>query len=82
MELNQETLLAYKKRWQIVAQKEEAERKNTTVAERWRKVNALLRMAAALDLQTHHNESPYEITYQNWNRLRDLYLDNKSGEVS
>jgi len=53
MQLNQEILLAYKKRWQIVANKEEAEQRNTTTTERWRKTNALLRMAAALDLQMH-----------------------------
>lgn len=82
MALDQKTLQAYLQRWQAVAQVEQEEAQKATVAERWRRLNALLRMAGTLGLQPGEGEIQGEPAHQHWNRLRTLYLDERQDSSS
>ena len=72
MVLDQEALLAYRQRWQVVAQLNDTERQRDTVTERWHKLNSLLRMAVALGLYPNNIESETLVLHQRWNRLRQM----------
>ena len=74
MSLDRESLQAYQRRWQSVEQVVTAERQNATVAERWRRLNSLLRIGIALGLQFGDGEIQIDPAHQRWNRLRTLYL--------
>lgn len=60
----------YRVRWPAVAEVEEAEQQWATIAERWEKLNAILRMAVALglDLQAHGQDE--EVVWERWARLK------------
>ena len=77
MPLDRETMQAYQKRWQAVEEVEHAERQSASIAERWRRLNSLLRLAVALGLEPQHDESEIEVVRYRWNRLRALYLAEK-----
>ena len=81
MSLDRETLLAYRQRWQAVGEIENAERQRMTIEERWQKLNSLLRMAAALDLQPHNGKPQTDPTYQRWNQLRARYRAERQRET-
>ena len=72
--LDKEALQAYRRRWQAVAEVEAAERRAASLAERWQQMNALLRMALALELPLPSNDQEADEGHQRWNRLRALYL--------
>lgn len=72
--LDREMLKAYQERWQAVAEVEYAERQRTTIRQRWKQMNALLRMAAALGLQQEDDIEENDIVYQRWNRLRAMHI--------
>ena len=78
--IDQEMFDAYQKRWEAVAGARRMEQQHETVGERWRKLNALLRMAAALDLQPVVDQQQEELARQRWNRLIVRYLDRVVGE--
>ena len=78
--IDQETFDAYQKRWEAVADLKRMEQQRETIEERWRKLNALLRMAAALDLQAVVDQQQEELARQRWNRLIVRYLDRVEGE--
>jgi hypothetical protein len=71
--LDREALKAYQARWEAVAAVEEAERGQATLAERWREMNAILRMAIALGLKLEEDEVEIAAVHRRWNRLRDIY---------
>ena len=73
--LDQETLAAYRRRWQAVAEFEAAERRAASPAERWQQMNALLRMALALELPLADDDQEADEVRRRWNKLRALYLD-------
>jgi hypothetical protein len=72
--IDQEMLQAYRQRWQSVADLKQMEQQQETIAERWRKLNALLRMAAALGLRPVDDEQQEELVRQRWNRLAKQHL--------
>ena len=72
--LDKETLKAYQSRWQAVAEVKNAELQQTTIRQRWKQLNTLLRMAAALGLQPENDIEEDDIIYQRWNRLREFYI--------
>lgn len=74
--IDQETLRAYRGRWEAVAEIETLEQKNRSVAERWRQLNALLRMAAALELPLDGDNQLDAMAHQRWTRLQEIYLLN------
>jgi hypothetical protein len=48
--LDRASLTAYRQRWQTVNAIETAERQSTSITERWQQMNALLRLAMALNI--------------------------------
>lgn len=72
--MDREMLLAYQRRWQAVAQMEQAERQAATVAQRWQQLNSLLRLSATLGLQPKNEDSATDPAQERWKRLKSLYL--------
>ena len=72
--LDKEMLKAYQNRWQAVAEIKNAELQQATIRQRWKQLNTLLRMAAALGLQPENDIEEDDIIYQRWNRVRELYI--------
>jgi len=72
--IDPETLQAYRSRWQAVAEIEALEQRETSVAERWRQLNALLRMAVALKLPMDGDDQLDDMAHQRWTRLQEIYL--------
>jgi len=72
--MDQETLQAYRNRWQAVAEIEALEQQRMSVTQRWRQLNVLLRMAAALDLPLDRDDQLDDLADQHWRRLREIYL--------
>ena len=62
-----------------VAEIEALEQQKMSIAERWRQLNALLRMAAALKLPSDRDDHPSDIVQQRWSRLTEIYLSNTEG---
>lgn len=73
--LDREMLGAYQSRWQAVNEIETSERRQASLALRWRQLNALLIMATALGLVMPQDEAPEDsIVIHRWNRLVSLHL--------
>lgn len=72
--MDQETLQAYRGRWQAVAEIEALEQRRMSVTQRWRQLNVLLRMAAALELPLDRDDQLDDLADQHWRRLREIYL--------
>ena len=66
--IDRDMLEAYQRRWQVVADMEAQERQQASVAHRWRQLNALLRMAAALGLQPSGDSQQDDMVRQRWSR--------------
>jgi len=82
MSLDRELLQAYQRRWQDVAEVEEAERRQASITQRWQKMNSLLRMAAALGLLPTTSEEESELIDHRWNRLRAIHLAEQQEQPS
>lgn len=74
MSLDTYMLQAHQRRWQAVEQVKRTEQQNATIAERWQKLNALLRLATSLGLQSSEDDSLSDPRLQHWNQLKSLYL--------
>ena len=72
-------LEAYQERWQSVARVEAEEQRQLTFAQRWRKLNSLIRMAAGLDILQKSNDPQIESVRVRWNLLRNLYIAELQG---
>ena len=77
--MDQETLQAYRDRWQAVAEIEALEQRRMSVTQRWRQLNVLVRMAAALELPLDRDDQLDDLADQHWRRLREIYLS-RSGK--
>ncbi len=81
MHMNKSMLTAYQNRWEAVAEIEAAELRQTSMAQRWQQLNALVRMAAGLGiLRKADDEQTFEI-HQRWNFLKDRYLAETQGRT-
>ena len=67
-----DTLLVreYRARWQTVAEVEDAEQRQATMASRWGKLNAILQMALALGLDLRAEDEDEAIVWQRWAKLK------------
>ncbi|NOX60794.1 MAG: hypothetical protein GXP42_02430 [Chloroflexi bacterium] len=75
MSLTKSDLTSYQKRWRAVADVETAERRSTSMTQRWEKLNALVRMAAGLNLRPTTDDE--QMAWMRWNVLRRRYLEEK-----
>ena len=64
----------YRSRWKSVAAIESIEQQEASSAQRWRQLNAIIRMAAALGLSVARDEEQENLVHKRWNYLRNLYL--------
>ncbi|HFQ93408.1 MAG TPA: hypothetical protein ENK32_05330 [Anaerolineae bacterium] len=72
--MDKSTVELYRNRWQAVAAIETQEQRKATSTQRWQQLNAIVRMAAALELPQENDEIQDAVAMQRWNRLRNLYL--------
>ena len=72
--LDQQSLTAYRQRWQAVAAVETTERQSASVDERWKQLNALLRIAVTLEFSPVPEETNINAGWQRWKMLTDHYL--------
>lgn len=82
MSIDRASLLAYQRRWQAVDAVKQAEQQAATVAERWQRLNALLRLAGSLGLQSPDDRPISDPAQQRWNHLRALYLGKREESLS
>ena len=76
MQITKSELLAYQNRWKAVAEAEAEELRQTSLADRWRQLNAVMRMAAGLDILQEDSDDSEQIiaVRERWNRLKDRYV--------
>ncbi|MCA9919288.1 MAG: hypothetical protein KC445_15115 [Anaerolineales bacterium] len=72
--LDKTALQQSRDRWQLVAQYERKEGSQQSDLDRWQKLNALIRMAADLDLVKDVDSQDEAQVWNRWNQLRELYL--------
>ena len=77
MNLNKAALTAYKNRWVAVSKIEQDELRQSSIAERWRTLNALVRMADGLNLSRLEDEVQISAVRNRWALLRERYLINQ-----
>ncbi len=82
MSIDRASLLAYQRRWQAVNEVRQAEQQAATIAERWQRLNALLRLAGSLGLQSPEPHPMNDPAQQRWNHLRALYLGEREESLS
>ena len=72
--LDKAILQQNQKRWQIVAKFEREEESQRSYLDRWKKLNALFRMAADLNLAKNAHTRDELLVWERWNQLRELHL--------
>ncbi len=72
--LDKATLQQNQKRWQIVAKFEREEESKRSRLDRWKKLNALFRMAADLNLAKDTHAQDKILVWNRWNQLREIHL--------
>ncbi len=72
--LNSSMLQQNQRRWQEVADMQRKEERQRSPLQRWHKLNALIRMAANLQLVMDDASQEEEMVWERWNKLRNLYL--------
>lgn len=81
MKMDKSMLTAYQDRWKLVAEIEAAEQRQTSMAQRWQKLNALVRMAAGLGILRKGNDAQIQIVRQRWALLKRLHLAETEGQT-
>lgn len=76
--LDKATLQQNKKRWQEVAKFEQEEERQSSPLDRWKKLNALFKMANHLDLAIDVNSQEEELVWNRWNKLREIHLSGRN----
>lgn len=74
MQLEKSMLEAYKNRWQAVADREHEEQRQLSFADRWKKLNSIIRLAQTLGLEGQNNEQQIDVVRQRWNKLKDRQM--------
>jgi hypothetical protein len=60
----------YRDRWHAVSEVEEAEQRQASVEDRWRRLNAIHQMAVALGLDLRAQDEDEAIVWERWARLK------------
>lgn len=68
-ELTQQSLIAYRQRWQVVAAREASQRESSDLSERWQQLNALFRVAQSLNILPSSEEITLDKGRQRWQAL-------------
>ena len=81
MQMNKSMLREYQDRWRAVAEIEATEQRQSTAAQRWKKLNSLIRMAAALGLLRKNEDEQVDAVRQRWNLLKKIYLTESQRQI-
>lgn len=68
---------AYVQRWIAVAEIEQQEQKLATIADNWRRLNAIKRLASRLDIEYQYDDGEMEL-FLLWARLRAQHVTNRT----
>lgn len=72
--LTREALEAYRSQWEAVAQIEAEERRQATIAQRWQKLNGMLKLTIALGLyKKKMRDTNVEDVRNRWIKLKANY---------
>jgi len=83
MQMDKSMLTAYQERWQAVAEIEAVEQRQASTAQRWRKLNSLVRMAAGLGLLRKEDaDEQLAIVRQRWNLLKQRHLTSSQSQIT
>ena len=83
MQMDKSMLAAYQDRWKAVAVMEAVEQRQISVAQRWRKLNSLVRMAAGLGiLRKGDVDTEVVVVRDRWNHLKQLYADKSQRRIA
>jgi hypothetical protein len=75
MTLAKQDLQAFREGWQAVAEIEQSELQQMSIAQRWRQFNAILQMAVALELVLPQDDiADIVVIRQRWQRLQEALL--------
>ena len=75
MTLEKQDLQAFRERWQAVAEVEQSELQQMSIAQRWCQFNAILQMAVALELTLPQDDIAEIVAIrQRWQRLQEALL--------
>ncbi len=72
--LDKAMLQVNQRQWQEVAQIKLQEERSSSLLQRWQKLNALIRLAASLELPVTVGYQDEIIVWERWNKLRNLHL--------
>lgn len=76
-------LKAYQDRWKAVEAIEAVEQRQISVAQRWRKLNSLVRMAAGLGLlRKEDDDAQVSMVRNRWNLLKQMYLAKSQRQIA
>ena len=75
MQIDKAMLTAYQDRWQMVADTEAIEQRQTSVAQRWQKLNSLVRMATSLGLLQEEDDVQATTVRNRWLLLKQQYVE-------
>ncbi len=73
--MDRSMLQEYRSRWQAVAAVEKKEQQSASLAQRWQQLNAILRLATRLELQSLADDHQVNLVRQRWLRLKTAYLN-------
>ncbi|MGB4802315.1 MAG: hypothetical protein WBV59_06645 [Anaerolineae bacterium] len=65
-------------RWELVAEAERRERATTTIDDRWRRLNALYDLAAALGFTSRDDSDDEMEAYQQWAILKTRWMASRA----
>ena len=74
-------LREYRSRWDAVVAVEREEQRQASVETRWRQLNRLLAMAAALGLDVRVGQREVDTVRRRWNLLKDLSQGHAQGKT-
>ena len=83
MQLDKSVLTAYQNQWQAVAEVEVVEQRQASMAQRWRKLNSLVRMAAGLGLlRKGDDDAQVSAVRDRWNLLKQMHLAKSQRQIA
>jgi len=77
--MNKSMLEAYQEKWRSVAKVQAEEQRQLTFAQRWQKLNSLIRVAEGLGILSKVADPQIESVRERWNLLKDLYIAEMQG---
>jgi hypothetical protein len=78
--ITREEILEYKRRWEAVAEFEQAEQRHMPIEVRWRQMNSLLCLARSLDTLPTESIAELVEAQNNWIKLRRAWSEQSGND--